>query len=203
MAGEPTLVGLVGEVGAALVRWAQPSSSQDSTDPIVRMPTGYQLVDSDTTLVFDWMNPQLNLELPQLRRILENASVHSGMIYAYLNEQDANALGRGERAKLHTALRLAVTMRDSLGQMARLVAGEDLNMPPHIDGESPDALWGEVTRLDRTIDAVEESARLREAEIFKRVKAVQMAVRAGNDSRADLDAELQSVLDHIKEGCTQ
>ena len=167
-------------VGAALQDWARSSSAESR----LAEPNDYQLVGPNTTLVFDWENPRLNIELPQLKRILENAATHANTIYAYLTEQDANALGRGERAKLHTTQRLAVTMRDSLGQMARLVVGEDLDEPEQAN--TPEAV------------GLTEESKLREAEIFMHLKQA-LRHEACNDP-VFLKNKILEVMEFIKEG---
>lgn len=72
-------------------------------------------------------------DYPELASSLIKASGMAGGLYAYLQEikagQASPLAGRGEKRRLYTAMRWAVTLRDSLDQMAQLVAGEELEEP--------------------------------------------------------------------------
>jgi hypothetical protein len=119
------------------------------------VPKGYEGPLPPAGFEVDQLPSQRHTELrdAQLYRIVLNAAKHSGVIYRWLNEQDANALGRGERAKLHHVQRLSVTMRDSLAQVAMLLEGQDLEEPLL----EPDPEYDEI----------------RLAEVYQRVKTMQ------------------------------
>lgn len=96
---------------------------------------------------------------------LENASRHSDYIYEFIK----HGLGRQP-----TALRLAVTMRDSLKQLSQLVRGEDLD-----------------TR---------DLRREREAAIYERIKALQDSIRNETLTNTHYVVEkLEAILTQIRE----
>lgn len=100
-----------------------------------------------------------------LVRALENASKHSDYLYDFIK----NGLGREP-----TALRLAVTMRDSLKQLAQLVRGEDLD--------------------------ARDLRREREAVIYDRVKTILLQVQAGPVGEGTvLEEDLEALLTYIRE----
>ncbi len=83
-------------------------------------------VKADDTLVFDENRPETCVELPALRNILANASVHCDYMYDFLGTLEFEGTRRPPRAH-RTSVRLAVTLRDSLDQMVQLLEGRDLN----------------------------------------------------------------------------
>lgn len=129
------------------------------------------------TLVFAPADERLDIELPRLRNSLERSAEHAGMIAAFFDEIDLNDLeGRAEKTKYKTAQRLSVIMRDSLGQLARLLNGEDLDTEPT-----------SVPRFD------DEEVRL--AEVYKMVKDLQQ--RWVPDANDLIHQEAQGILDFI------
>lgn len=73
-----------------------------------------------------------NIDNEHLISILSNSSKHSALIYDWLRQEylDEPAQGRSQRKRVLTGmLRYAATLRDSLDQVAKLVAGEDLGEP--------------------------------------------------------------------------
>ena len=85
------------------------------------------------------------ISLSRLIHIFQNIEQHSSYVYDQLRAEErmqhviarvvidhtANELKRGR----HNAMRKAVTVRDSAGQMARLLKGENLDEPEYEEGE--------------------------------------------------------------------
>lgn len=163
---EHSLVRLAEAMGTALLDWARSSSA--STQQSHRV-----VVDSDSILVFDPNKPQLDIEILRLVRILSNASDHAGSIVEYLQDPEA---GR----RLTSALRKALTMRDSLYQLSLLVTGLDLN---EVENLSPSVI---------------EFLTLREVDIYQQLKQVQRGTRDGVLSSAQIVIELEEVLEFIR-----
>lgn len=65
--------------------------------------------------------------LEHLVRILHNSSEHAGSIYEYIRWQRLSKDQRSKRPPVsaHQVERLAITMRDSLGQLATMMEGDD------------------------------------------------------------------------------
>lgn len=132
------------------------------------------IVNLDDTLAFPERSPRGDIELPRLRNTLRNAARHAAIIDAYVRETDANSLSRGNRAKLHSTRRLAATLRDSLGQMAALLEGVDLDDEDEFDRwtDAEITLGGEFGGFDRT--------EIKLAEIYRMVKDMQRSMRSSD-----------------------
>lgn len=92
----------------------------------------------DEWIVIDPEDERLDVSLPQLRNILKNSSEQAGAIYGFLRGFELPAdETREEFHHRRTALRLSVTLRDSLEQMHKLLSGEVLSDPPEREFEKP------------------------------------------------------------------
>lgn len=132
-AGEDSLARLMREVEAVLREAGRSSLVREWIErlmdpPEVKLLRGVE-VNPDDTLVFDAEKPQLDLELKRLRRIVHNSAEHSASIVDYVSREIEKAKEETGRSKknLKHIKRLAVIMRDSLGQTAKLLNGEDLD----------------------------------------------------------------------------
>jgi hypothetical protein len=119
------------EVQAALASAGQPSRSWSDAERF--LSERFQFGD-------DWEVTALKIEgqwieISRLIHIFENCSMHAGFIYDQLRKENAVPsddvnLQIAKVGRRHSAMRKAVTMRDSCAQMARLLKGEDLDIDP-------------------------------------------------------------------------
>jgi hypothetical protein len=174
-------------IGTALQEWARSSPSESGFSvPDLRGRTidasgsGGVIVSPETTLIFRDNNERsVALYLPRLVSVLEKSSTLANDLYEYAKSPCS---GHHSKSTKKSALRKAATMRDSLQQISHLVRGEDLDALPKAGGY---------------IEPTEDELSLREAHIFKMLKAIQDYPSAMNVE--DLRAELQLVLDFIKD----
>lgn len=126
-------------LGTALLDWARSSASPGQDG-------GGVMVDGSSTLVFDKFNGRLDLPLQRLSGILTHSSETADFALGNFNElwrlmtadesDDSQAtIARKIARKRANILRGLSTLRDSLGQTALLVVGQDLDQdtPPPID----------------------------------------------------------------------
>lgn len=162
---------------------------------------GKVFVNRDDTLIIYPRKPQTDIELPRLRSILQHASRDANYIGVFLKDQ--RIAGQVSRS----SLRKALTIRDSLGQMARLLNGEDLDneivnsvsdegkfdlFQDEIEGEVLSPAQAQLVEAARRIPS--EGQQIRSAyayQVMKRVKARIGVV----DKTVDRDA-LQKDLGH-------
>lgn len=132
MADEFDLAAFLETVGTGLQDLARSSAVQGAVRydiPRAQVKDRGVVIDKDDTLVISIEDPRLDVELPRLRNVLANSSKHAGIIYEFVRNVVIQDREFTRQHKL--ALRLSVTMRDSLLQMSRLLNGESLDEPAH------------------------------------------------------------------------
>lgn len=134
--GETDLVALIENLGSALLTAAQAlrsAADERAADNQFEKQDRYipergVFVYPHESVVVNIDNPLTDVELPRLRNILMNISLHAGDIWAYLNDiQIMEGEGRAGARRRSNALRLAATIRDSARQSAILLRGESLD----------------------------------------------------------------------------
>lgn len=137
----------------------------------------------------------VRLFYPELPRTLRNSALTAARLETYLrdNREQLQTVGRTAAHNFGQAMRSAVTLRDSLQQVADLVEGLEptqQNEPSPQYGEQIEDVTDDVARSQEFVDAKAQLAKA-----YQLVKGVRSRIRSHIDSGVPLHATLIEELD--------